>query len=60
MNDFFKNFLIIIFVIYSVGVGIFTIYFNYQYAVSHTFWEWFFFGQIMPTIQAIFFPFYFF
>jgi hypothetical protein len=37
---------------------IFTPYFNWQYAKEHGFVSWLFFGEIVPTLKALFWPFF--
>jgi hypothetical protein len=33
-------------------------YFNFQYAKTHGFFNWFFFGEIIPSVQAAVWPYY--
>lgn len=44
-------------IIYAIGVGIFTLLFNWQFANNHGFLQWVFFGEIIATVKAIFWPF---
>ena len=44
--------------IYFIGVIISGLYFNWAYANTHGFMKWLFFGEIVPTIQSLFWPIY--
>lgn len=48
----------ILFGIYYIGAGIGATYFNYLYAVTHGFWRWLIFGEIIATIQGALWPYY--
>ncbi len=41
---------------YGISVGIFTLYYNYLYAIEHGFLAWVFFGEIVATLKALVWP----
>ena len=45
-------------IVYAVGVGIFALVFNWQYANQNGFISWLLFGEIVATLKAIFWPFF--
>jgi len=54
MNKIFEYLLIA----YFISVGLATPYFNYLYARENGFMAWLIFGQIIPTLQAMVWPFF--
>ena len=48
----------ILYGIWIIGVVITVPYYNWQFAQQHGFAAWMFFGEIIPTIKAIFWPIY--
>jgi len=58
MKETLKGLVFIAGIIYAIIALICSVYFNYKFAIEHTFWEWFFFGQIIPTYQGMFWPFF--
>ena len=49
-----------ILIIYLVIAGITGIYFNWIFAVNNGFLAWFFFGEIISTLQGLVWPIYLF
>ena len=43
---------------YLISVGLATPYFNWMFAQENGFVAWLFFGQIIPTFQAIVWPYF--
>lgn len=48
------------FAIYALGALVLTPYNNYMFAKTHGFLSWIFFGEIIATLQALFWPAWFF
>lgn len=42
--------------VYGLSVGIFVLYFNWQYAHENGFWAWLFFGEVIATFKGILWP----
>jgi len=45
--------------LYFFIAGFAILYFNWEYAKSHSFAEWLVFGEIKPSLQALIWPYYF-
>lgn len=43
---------------YAITVGLATPYFNWLFAKENGFMAWLFFGQIVPTFQAMVWPYF--
>ena len=57
--NFFKKFFYYVLVTYLfLSFFIFAPYYNYQYARTHGFIDWIFFGEIIPTLKAPLFPYF--
>jgi len=48
--------LIFILIAYGISVAFFGFYYNYEYAQTHGFWAWLFFGEIVATFKALVWP----
>ncbi len=48
----------IIIILYLISAGIMGLYFNWIFAVENGFWAWLFFGEIVATLQGLFWPFF--
>jgi len=46
--------------LYLSIAGLFALYFNWVYAANHGFGEWLMFGEIIPTLQGLIWPYYLF
>ncbi len=57
MNIFEKIVGLVVF-LYAMTAGVFTLYFNYMYAVNNGFIAWIFFGEIVATFQGFLWPFF--
>ena len=44
--------------VYFLGVSFSAIYFNWQYAASHGFVQWFLLGEIVPTAKSLVWPYF--
>ncbi|MFH1688029.1 MAG: hypothetical protein ABIE70_10995 [bacterium] len=44
--------------VYFVGFMVSGVIFNWQYAQRHGFFDWLLFGEVVPTVQAIIWPYY--
>jgi hypothetical protein len=58
MNSEQNPIISVILVPYFASVGIFSIYYNWQYAQKHGFWEWIFFGEVVATFKAFIWPYF--
>ncbi len=58
VGDIALGILAFVFVIWGTGVGIAAAIFNWQYARTHGFWDWVFFGEIVPTLKALVWPYF--
>jgi len=45
--------------IYFIGILISSLYFNWEYAKTHGFLKWLFFGEIVATLKGFLWPIYF-
>ena len=45
---------------YAISVAIFGLYYNYEYAQTHGFLAWLFFGEIIATFKSFVWPLFFF
>ena len=45
---------------YGISVAIFGLYYNYEYANTHGFLAWLFFGEIIATLKSFVWPLFFF
>ena len=41
---------------YGISVAIFGLYYNYEYAQTHGFLAWLFFGEIIATLKSFVWP----
>lgn len=54
-----EKILIVIAIIYGISVAIFGVYFNWLYANENGFLAWLFFGEIIASLKALVWPFFF-
>ena len=54
-----EKILIAIAIIYGISVAIFGVYFNWLYANENGFLAWLFFGEIIASLKALVWPFFF-
>jgi len=48
--------LMFILIAYGISVAFFGLYYNYEYAQTHGFWAWLFFGEIIATFKSFVWP----
>jgi hypothetical protein len=56
--DIFEKIIGILIFLYAGIAAVFTLYFNYMYAVTNGFIAWVFFGEIVATFQGLLWPFF--
>tara|TARA_B100001059_G_C17582842_1_gene450729 strand:+ start:253 stop:432 length:180 start_codon:yes stop_codon:yes gene_type:complete len=55
-----ERILTFLFIAYVISVAIFGLYYNYEYAQTHGFLAWLFFGEIIATLKSFVWPLFFF
>jgi len=55
-----EKILTFLFIAYAISVAIFGLYYNYEYAQTHGFLAWLFFGEIIATLKSFVWPLFFF
>ena len=59
MKGIIKNFFLVpILYVYLIGIGTSATYFNWQFAKENGFTKWLFFGEIVPTVKGVIWPYY--
>ena len=48
--------LMFLLIAYGISVAIFGLYYNYEYAQTHGFLAWLFFGEIIATLKSFVWP----
>ena len=48
--------LMFLLIAYGISVAIFGLYYNYEYAQTHGFLSWLFFGEIIATLKSLVWP----
>ena len=48
--------LMFLLIAYGISVAIFGLYYNYEYANTHGFLAWLFFGEIIATLKSLVWP----
>ena len=45
-----------ILIVWLVGSGFASLYYNWEYAKEHGFWAWLMFGEVIATIKGLLWP----
>ena len=51
-----EKILMFLLIVYGISVAIFGLYYNYEYAQTHGFLAWLFFGEIIATLKSFVWP----
>ena len=51
-----EKILMFLLIAYGISVAIFGLYYNYEYALTHGFLAWLFFGEIIATLKSLVWP----
>ena len=51
-----EKILMFLLIAYGISVAIFGLYYNYEYAQTHGFLAWLFFGEIIATLKSFVWP----